>query len=125
EFVESLPPNFRLRGLRGKYLHKKAAEKWLPKHVVYRKKKGFANPIDQRLRGRMRRDVGDCLLRDSAAVNRYFDRGFIRQMVADHEAGRQDYLRHIHLLISFELWHNKFLHSFSPQPARVETVHSY
>lgn len=124
EFVESLPPNFRLRGLRGKYLHKRAAEKWLPKHIVYRKKKGFANPIDQWLRGRMRRYVGDCLLSDSAAVNQYFDRSFIRKMVADHEAGRQDYLRHIYLLISFELWHNRFLDSFSPEPVGVETVSS-
>ncbi len=124
EFVESLPPHFRLRGLRGKYLHKKAAEKWLPKYVVYRKKKGFANPIDQWLRGRMRRYVGDCLMSNSAAVNQYFDPAYIRQIVADHEAGRQDYLRHIYLLISFELWHNKFIDSFLPQPAGVETVHS-
>src|SRR5262249_35620588 len=124
EFVESLPPDLRPRGLRGKYLHKKAAEKWLPKRVVYRKKKGFANPIDQWLRGRMRRYVGDCLLSDSSAVNRYFSRGYIRQMVADHEAGRQDYLRHIYLLISFELWHNKFLDSFVRQPTGVEPVHS-
>jgi asparagine synthase (glutamine-hydrolysing) len=122
EFVESLPPHFRLRGLRGKYLHKRAAEKWLPKDVVYRKKKGFANPIDQWLRGRMRRYVGDCLLSDSAAVNRYFDRRFIRQMVADHEAGRQDYLRHIYLLISFELWHNRFLASFSPHHVEAEAA---
>jgi asparagine synthase (glutamine-hydrolysing) len=120
EFVESLPPHFRLRGLRGKYLHKKAAEKWLPKHIVYRKKKGFANPIDQWLRGRMRRYVGDCLLSDSATVNRYFNPGFIRQMVADHEAGRQNYLRHLYLLISFELWHNKFIRSFSPVPLTTQ-----
>ena len=114
EFIESLSPDLRLRGWRGKYLHKKAIEKWLPKSVVYRKKKGFANPIDQWLRGRMRRYVGDCLLNDSAAVNQYFDRRFIQQMVADHECGRQDYLRHIYLLISFELWHNRFIGSFSP-----------
>lgn len=122
EFVESLPPDLRLRRLNGKYLHKKAMEKWLPKDVVYRKKKGFANPIDQWLRGRMRRYVGDCLLGDSAAVNQYFDRRFIRQMVADHEAGRQDYLRHIYLLISFELWHNKFLGSYTPHPIGAEAV---
>lgn len=124
EFVESLPPDLRLRGLNGKYLHKKAMEKWLPKDVVYRKKKGFANPIDQWLRGRMRRYLGDCLLSDSAAVNQYFDRRFIRQMVADHEAGRKDYLRHIYLLISLELWHNRFLSSFSPLPLAFETVNS-
>jgi asparagine synthase (glutamine-hydrolysing) len=109
EFIESLPPRLKLRGLRGKYLHKKAVEKWLPKNIVYRKKKGFANPIEQWLRGRMRQYVGDCLLSDHAAVNRYFNRESIRETVAKHEAYQQNYLRHIYLLISFEMWHQKFI----------------
>ena len=37
EFIETLPGNLKIRGLTGKYLHKKAVEKWLPKEVVYRK----------------------------------------------------------------------------------------
>ncbi|HET9130282.1 MAG TPA: asparagine synthase C-terminal domain-containing protein, partial [Terriglobia bacterium] len=53
EFVESLPPNLRLRPLCAKYLHKKAIEKWLPNEVVYRQKKGFINPVDKWLRGSM------------------------------------------------------------------------
>src|SRR5260370_41420880 len=53
EFVESLPPHFRLRGLRGKYLHKKAAGKRPPQNILFRKKKGLPNPNEQWLRGRM------------------------------------------------------------------------
>jgi asparagine synthase (glutamine-hydrolysing) len=109
EFVESLPSTFKLRNFRGKYLHKKAAEKWLPREVVYRKKKGFANPIDSWLREQMRSFVGDCLLTESSASARYFDRRYIKSLVADHETGRQNHLRHIYLLISFELWHRQFL----------------
>jgi len=109
EFAETLPPQMKLRGLHGKYLHKKAIEKWLPRKVVYRKKKGFANPIDAWLRTQMRRYVGDCLLSENAAVGRYFDRHYIKKLVDDHEAGRQNYLRHIYLLVSFELWHQQFI----------------
>ena len=109
EFIESLPPRLKLRGLQGKYLHKKALEKWLPPEVVHRKKKGFANPVDTWLRTSMRRYVGDCLLSEHAAVNRYFNQDYIRSLVAQHEAGQQNYLRHIYLLISFELWHQKFI----------------
>jgi asparagine synthase (glutamine-hydrolysing) len=110
EFVETLPPDKKLRWFTGKYLHKKALEKWLPKEVVYRKKKGFENPIDKWLRDRMRFYVTECLLSDHAAVNRYFERNYIKEIVAKHEANRQNYLRHIYLLISFELWHQKFIH---------------
>jgi asparagine synthase (glutamine-hydrolysing) len=109
EFVESLPPQLKLHGFRGKYLHKKAAEKWLPKKVVHQKKKGFAHPIDKWLRGQMRQYVRECLLSDQAAVKRYFNRDYIEEILRQHEANRQDYLRHIYLLISFELWHQKFL----------------
>src|SRR5208337_4068038 len=47
EFIESLPSNLKLNWLNGKYLHKKAVEKWLPKEIVHRKKKGFANPVEK------------------------------------------------------------------------------
>lgn len=109
EFIESLPPDLKLRGFQGKYLHKKAVEKWLPEQVVYRKKKGFANPIDEWLRRGMRQYVEDCLLSETARVKRYFDGKFIGQLIAEHEKNKQDYLRHIYLLISFELWHRQFL----------------
>ena len=109
EFIETLPPALKLRGLTGKYLHKKAIEKWLPKKVIYKKKKGFENPIDQWLRDEMRNYVGDCLLSEHAAVRRYFNAEYIQRLVREHEAGRQNYLRHIYLLISFELWHRQFI----------------
>jgi asparagine synthase (glutamine-hydrolysing) len=109
EMIESLPPKLRLRGFQGKYLHKKAVEKWLPKSVVYRKKKGFANPIDQWLRSGMRHYIGDCLLSETSAVNKYFNKNYIAQMVAEHQASRQEHLRHIYLLIAFELWHQQFI----------------
>lgn len=109
EFVETLPPRMKLRGLQGKQLHKKALRKWLPEDIVYKKKKGFANPIDHWLGLQMRTFVSDCLLSENAAVTRYFDRSYIRELIADHEAGRQNHLRHIYLLISFELWYQQFI----------------
>ncbi|PYR99877.1 MAG: asparagine synthase (glutamine-hydrolyzing) [Acidobacteria bacterium] len=109
EFVESLQPAMRLHGLCAKYLHKKAVEKWLPKDVVYRRKNGFANPVDQWLRSSMAKYVQDCLLTESSASNRYFNPAYIRRLLVDHAAGEQNYMRQIYLLISFELWHQRFL----------------
>src|SRR6266852_4930404 len=109
EFIETLPPHLKLRRFRGKYLHKKAVEKWLPREVVYRTKKGFANPVHEWLRGRMREYIESCLLAERSAVNRYFNRDFIKETVAKHAADEQNYLRQIYLLLSFELWHQKFI----------------
>jgi len=109
EFIESLPPHLKLRGFRGKYLHKKALQKWVPVHVVHRKKKGFDNPIDQWLRKRMKSFAADCLLDERSAVGRYFNRDYVRGLLSLHESGRRNYLRHIYLLMSFELWHRRFI----------------
>ncbi len=111
EFIETLPPNLKLRGLEGKYLHKKAAEKWLPKEIVYRKKKGFANPIDLWLKTSMSGFMRDALLREKAAVNQYFNRDFVRETIEKHEQGKGHHLRHLYLLLSFELWHQQFISS--------------
>ena len=109
EFIEGLPPNLRLNGLTGKYLHKKACEKWLPKEVVYRQKKGFANPIENWFRVRMRPFVEDCLLSPESAMARYFDQNYIRRILELDRDGKEQYRRHIYLLVSLELWHRAFM----------------
>ncbi len=109
EFIESLPPALKLNWLTGKYLHKKALAKWLPQEVIYRKKKGFAHPIADWLRGPMMPLVEDCLLSSDSSIARYFDQSYIRQIVKSHQEGKEQYMRHIYLLVSLELWHRNFL----------------
>lgn len=109
ELIETMPPDLKLRGFRGKYLHKKAVEKWLPREMVYRKKKGFANPIDKWLRNKMSSFVKGSLLDEGSAACKYFNRPYIEKLIKLHESGKEDYLRHIYLLISFELWHKRFI----------------
>ncbi|MDA8174670.1 MAG: asparagine synthase (glutamine-hydrolyzing) [Nitrospiraceae bacterium] len=109
EFIETLPPGLKLHGLQGKYLHKKALEKWLPKDMIYRKKKGFANPVNKWLRGKMQGYVNEALFSNNSAVSKYFNRDYIARLVRLHESNKEEYMRHIYLLLSFELWHEKFI----------------
>ncbi|NQX93250.1 MAG: asparagine synthase (glutamine-hydrolyzing), partial [Flavobacteriales bacterium] len=44
DFVESLPDKFKVSLKDNKILHKKLSEKYLPKSIIYRKKKGFYTP---------------------------------------------------------------------------------
>jgi asparagine synthase (glutamine-hydrolysing) len=109
EFIESLPPQLKLRGMTGKYLHKRALEKWLPKEVVYRKKKGFSNPIENWFRTKMRPFVEECLLAPDSAVSCFFDQQYVRRMLELDRSGKDQLRRHIYLLVSFELWHRTFM----------------
>jgi asparagine synthase (glutamine-hydrolysing) len=109
EFIESLPPGLKLNGVTGKYLHKKALEKWLPKDVIYRKKKGFVNPIEDWFRTRMRPFVEEYLLAPDSATSLFFDQAYIRHMLEKDREGKDQLRRHIYLLVSFELWHRTFI----------------
>jgi asparagine synthase (glutamine-hydrolysing) len=109
EFIESLPPHLKLNGLTAKYLHKKAVTKWLPKEVVYRKKKGFAHPIAHWMRTSMKPLVDDCLLSPDSGVAQYFDQGYIKEILQRDREGKDNFMRHIYLLLSLELWHREFL----------------
>jgi asparagine synthase (glutamine-hydrolysing) len=109
EFIESLPPDLKLRGMTGKYLHKKALLKWLPRHDVYRPKKGFANPIGKWLRTSMRPLVDDCLLASDTMIATYFDQRTIRRIVELDRQGNEQFTRQIYLLLSLELWHRAFM----------------
>ena len=109
EFIESLPLKLKLNGLTGKYLHKKAMIKLLPKEVVYREKKGFANPVDDWFRTKMRPFVEECLLSPNSGVSRFFDQQYIRHMLDQDRKGKEPLRRHLYLLVSFELWHRTFM----------------
>lgn len=109
EFIESLPPSLKLKGLNAKYLHKKALAKWLPRHVIYRKKKGFEHPIGDWLRTSLRPLVDDCLLSGHSRIAQYFDQRYMGEMLQLHRDGKEHYLRHIYLLLSLELWHRTFI----------------
>ena len=109
EFIENLPTKLKLNGFTGRYLHKKACEKWLPKRIIYRKKKGFANPIEHWFRVGMRPFVEECLLSPDSPLAQYFDQNYIRQILAMDRAGKQQYRHHIHLLVSLVLWYRTFI----------------
>lgn len=108
QFIENLPPSLKLRGWTGKYLHKRALASWLPSEIVHRKKKGFAHPVAQWLRQSMKPLVDDCLLSANSSLTRYFNQGYLREMVRKHHEGKEQYMRHIFLLVSLELWHRTF-----------------
>ena len=109
QFIETLPPQLKLNGLTAKYLHKKAVTKWLPREVIYKRKKGFAHPIAHWLRSSMKPLVDDCLLSSESGISRYFDQGYIRNILERDRAGKDNFMRHIYLLLSLELWHREFL----------------
>ena len=111
EYIESLPPRLKLRGWNGKYVHKLAARRWLPEGVIRRRKKGFGTPVDAWFQRELEGFVLSTILGTGSVCRELFDAEFIRQLVVEHRQRHRDHRRRLFALLSFELWHRRFLQS--------------
>lgn len=108
KFLESLPSSFKLKGMTRKYIHKKAVEKWLPKNIIYRKKRGFQTPMDNWLQNDLALFTKD-LLCSSKSISRYFfNVNEINRMIDLHRQKKENYQRGLFSLLSFEMWYRQY-----------------
>ncbi|HEY3101944.1 MAG TPA: asparagine synthase (glutamine-hydrolyzing) [Pyrinomonadaceae bacterium] len=104
-----MPPDLKLRGLKRKYILKRAAEKLLPREVVWRKKAGFGAPIRSWLRGPLRPMVNDLLSEDAIRKRGLFRPQEVRRIIDANLSGREDYNLQVFQLLNLELWHRQFI----------------
>lgn len=104
-----MPPNLKLRGLKRKYILKRAAEKLLPREVVWRKKAGFGAPIRSWLRGALRPMVDDLLSEETVQRRGLFRPEEVRRIIDANLSGREDNNLQVFQLLNLELWQRTFI----------------
>jgi asparagine synthase (glutamine-hydrolysing) len=109
ELAARMPPGLKLRGLKRKYILKRAAEKMLPRDVVWRKKAGFSAPIRAWLRGPLRPLVDELLSEETVRRRGLFRPAAIRRVVEANSTGREDYNQQVLQLLTLEMWHREFI----------------
>ncbi|PYX48219.1 MAG: asparagine synthase (glutamine-hydrolyzing) [Acidobacteria bacterium] len=114
EWVTGLPPDWKLRGTKQKYIFKKLAERvGVPKEVLYRRKQGFALPLAEWFRHELKDMASTVLLEPRSLQRGYFNPQGVRQILAEHFEGRRDQSGRIWRLLMLELWHRNFLEAGS------------
>ena len=113
EFTGRLPAYDKVRGLRKRYLFKRAMAGILPAQILHKKKQGFGLPAGVWLRspGRLRELVHDVLFSSRAAARGLFKTAFVRSLIERHHHGAWDYSNEIYLLLMLELWMREHLDS--------------
>jgi len=109
ELAARMPPSLKLRGLRRKYILKRAAETMLPRDVVWRKKAGFGAPVRAWLRGPLRPLVDELLSEEAVRRRGLFRPEAVRGVVEANLSGREDYALHVLHLLTLEMWHREFI----------------
>jgi asparagine synthase (glutamine-hydrolysing) len=103
-FALSLPAGLRVRGLTTKWVLKKAAEKWVPRDVIYRRKRGLSVPtagwINRGLRAEVDRLLDPSRLRKRGIVNE----PQVTSLLAEHRAERANHAKSLWAVVMLEYW---------------------
>lgn len=111
ELSARIPSSLKIKGLKRKYIFKKAMENILPKEVIWRRKAGFGAPIRSWLRGGLKPMVSE-FLSDSAIMNRgLFKPDKVSRIIKLNESGREDYALQVFQLLTLEIWFREFIDS--------------
>ncbi len=94
-FAATLPASLRVRGSTGKWLMKKAMERFLPHEILYRPKMGFVTPISRWFRGPLAAQAQALAASPTLARTGWFDMRAIDALVRAHQSGKADHGRQI------------------------------
>ena len=108
-YATHLPLNTKLRGLRSKFLLKRALRGILPDAILNRPKKGFGIPVAHWFRGPLKEEMLSVLSPERIAREGFFDPGAVKRLIDDHLDGRRDNRKQLWTLFAFEMWHDGYL----------------
>lgn len=107
EYFWSLPDDLKIKGFSKKYILKKAAEKLLPKDIIYRKKKGFSVPLTVWLRNELKPFMLDVFSSKNIKDLGYFDFNYIQVILDEHISAQRNHDEKLFALLSFAVWYQK------------------
>lgn len=102
EFAARLPASMRLRHGEGKWLMKKAMERYLPRDILYRPKMGFVTPVGAWFRGPLADRAAALAKSRMLADTGWFDLDRLARIAAAHRAGREEHGRTLWQFVMLE-----------------------
>src|SRR5579864_7743367 len=107
-YATSLPLNMKLRGMRSKFLLKRALRGLLPERILNRPKKGFGIPVADWLRGPLREQMREALSAERVRREGFFEPSMVERLVQDHVAGTRDNRKQLWTLFAFQMWNQGY-----------------
>ncbi len=103
--VLSLPDKYKIRRLTTKWYLKRIADKYLPRQITHRTKRGFTVPVSSWIRN-------SDLIKEFISGRRYYEGGPVnyertQQLFDEHISRRCDNARELWLIFVFNYWWNK------------------
>jgi asparagine synthase (glutamine-hydrolysing) len=104
-----LPGRLKYKNGESKYILKKAAERFLPKKIIYRAKASFGAPIRSWISNDLKNMVDDLLSKTNIEKRGFFNFEFVKKIIDDDRNGTEDNAYQIYQLLTLELWCREYL----------------
>jgi asparagine synthase (glutamine-hydrolysing) len=109
EYSMRIPAILKIKNGEPKYILKKAVEGIIPDNIIYRKKQGFAAPVDEWLRNDWYGFAESKLLNSYFLRERYFRKDAVSAMLDNHRSGRRNQGQYLWNLLNLVLWHEYWI----------------
>jgi len=103
-FAFSLPAQLRVRRFETKWVLKKAAEKWLPKSVIYRRKRGLSVPIASWINHGLRGEVDRLLAPERLRADGLMNERRVTSLLDEHRSGRANHAKSLWAIVMLQYW---------------------
>jgi asparagine synthase (glutamine-hydrolysing) len=105
EFAQRLDSSFKVRRGERKWLHRRVCEKFLPRQILQRKKRGFAvNVVDAWFQSSAKGRFTDVLLDNHSLMYSILNPAPVKTLLDEHQSRRQDNHKLLFSLVMFEQW---------------------
>ncbi|NQU79393.1 asparagine synthase (glutamine-hydrolyzing) [Candidatus Woesearchaeota archaeon] len=112
EFSFTLPPRYKMYGLKEKYILKKAMKGLLPEVIIKRKKRGYNTPMDHWLKGELKGQMEELLAEKN---HKLYDQTKMSSMLTSFQKSGKDYKKNwfksqqLWSMLMFEMWYKQFI----------------
>jgi asparagine synthase (glutamine-hydrolysing) len=109
KFAATIPVTMKQHGRQGKWILKRAAERLLPRDIIWRPKTGFGVPLRQWLRGPLRARMEELLRPEVLGGITFIDTAAVRDLKRETLSGQVDGTYTLFALMCLSLWHQKLI----------------
>jgi asparagine synthase (glutamine-hydrolysing) len=105
EYAQRLGAEHKVRKGKRKWVHREVCRRFLPPQILKRKKRGFAvNVVDGWFNSSVKSQLSDMLRDDDSRIFSILKPEPVRQILAEHQAGRHDRYKLLFSLVMLEQW---------------------
>ncbi len=106
EFMASVPKKLKYPSITSKYLLKALGEKYLPKSIVNRSKKGFGIPVADWLLTSLKSPMEEIVRNPDSFINSIFDKKYTLRLMKEHLSKKHNNRKLLWTLFTLENWYN-------------------